>query len=100
MRIAKCLAPAALILGLAGALTVNHAAEFDESRRVVVAAMRRVFRGPDSLIDKAAAGEASETEKQKLLKVLTGMAAVPAARRCGLMEGQDRELGRRSSRFG
>jgi cytochrome c556 len=79
MRIGKCFTPAALIVGLAGALTVIHAAEFDESRRVVIAAMRRVFRGPDALIEKAAAGEANATEKQKLLKVLTGMAAVPAA---------------------
>jgi cytochrome c556 len=80
MRIVKYVAPAALILGLAGALTFICAAEFNESRRVVIAAMRRVFRGPDALIEKAAAGEASETDKQKLLKVLTGMAAVPAAR--------------------
>jgi cytochrome c556 len=79
MRIVKYVAPAALILGLAGALTFIRAAEFDESRRVVIAAMRRVFRGPDALIEKAAAGKASETDKQKLLKVLTGMAAVPAA---------------------
>jgi hypothetical protein len=80
MRIVKYVAPAALILGLAGALTFIRAAEFNESRRVVIAAMRRVFRGPDALIEKAAAGEASQTDKQKLLKVLTGMAAVPAAR--------------------
>jgi hypothetical protein len=80
MRIVRCVAPAAIILGLASALTVIHAAEFDESRRVVIAAMRRVFRGPDALIEKATAGEASEPEKQKLLKVLTDMAAVPAAR--------------------
>jgi cytochrome c556 len=79
MRIVKYVAPAALILGLAGALTFICAAEFNESRRVVIAAMRRVFRGPDALIEKAAAGEASQTDKQKLLKVLTGMAAVPAA---------------------
>ncbi len=79
MRIVKWVAPAAIILGLAAGLAVVRAAEFDESRRVVIAAMRRVFRGPDALIEKAAAGEASETEKQKLLKVLTGMAAVPAA---------------------
>jgi hypothetical protein len=79
MRIMKYVAAAALILGLAGALSVIRAAEFDESRRVVIAAMRRVFRGPDALIEKAAAGDAGETEKHKLLKVLTGMAAVPAA---------------------
>lgn len=79
MRTVKYIVPAAFLLGLAGALANIRAAEFDESRRVVVAAMRRVFRGPDALIEKAAAGEAGETEKQKLLKVLTGMAAVPCA---------------------
>lgn len=78
MRIIKHLTPAALLLCLTGGLALSRAAEFDESRRVVVAAMRRIFRGPDALIEKAAAGQASETEKQKLLMVLKGMAAVPA----------------------
>jgi cytochrome c556 len=79
MRLLNRLTPAVILLGLTAALAVLHAAEFDESRRVVVAAMRRVFRGPDALIEKAAAGEANENEKRKLLMVLKGMAAVPAA---------------------
>jgi hypothetical protein len=79
MRIVKYVGPVAFILCLTTALSVSRA-EFNESRRVVVAAMRRVFRGPDALIEKAAAGEASATDKQKLLQVLKGMAAVPAAR--------------------
>ena len=76
MRIVKHVAPAALILGLAVALPVVRAADMDDSRQVVIAAMRRVFTGPNALIGRAAAGEAGETEKQRLLKVLTGMAAV------------------------
>ena len=79
MRKAKYIAPVVLILSLAGALTVSRGAGFDESRRVVVAAMRRVFSGPDALIQKAAAGEASEKEKQLLLTVLKGMAAAHQA---------------------
>jgi hypothetical protein len=47
----------------------------DDSRMVVIAAMRRVFTGQDPpLVVKAAAGDANEIEKQRLLKVLTGMA--------------------------
>jgi hypothetical protein len=47
----------------------------DDSRAVIIAAMRRVFTGTEPpLILRAAAGDASETEKKRLLKVLTGMA--------------------------
>lgn len=47
----------------------------DDSRQVIIAAMRRVFSGTEPpLILRAAAGDASETEKQRLVKVLGGMA--------------------------
>ena len=47
----------------------------DDSRMVIIAAMRRVFTGQDPpLVLRAAAGDANEVEKQRLLKVLTGMA--------------------------
>jgi hypothetical protein len=47
----------------------------DDSRMVIIAAMRRVFSGQDPpLVQRAAAGDANEVEKQRLLKVLTGLA--------------------------
>ena len=47
----------------------------DDSRTVIVAAMRRVFSGQDPpLVLKVAAGDANDAEKKRLLTVLTGLA--------------------------
>ncbi len=47
----------------------------DDSRMVIIAAMRRVFTGQDPpLIQRVAAGDSNDVEKQRLLKVLTGLA--------------------------
>jgi hypothetical protein len=53
----------------------------DDSRSVIIAAMRRVFSGQDPpLIVRAAAGDANEVEKKRLLSVLTGLARTQADR--------------------
>ena len=75
----------------------------DDSRMVIIAAMRRVFSGQDPpLVQRAAAGDANEVEKQRLLKVLTGLANTqPDRGSVDSVEGQDRRpaLGRAGPRW-
>ncbi len=73
MRAVKQLGLAIVVLAASAGWYASRAD--DDSRMVVIAAMRRVFTGQDPpLVVKAAAGDASEVEKQRLLKVLTGLA--------------------------
>ena len=63
-----------LVLLIPAAAGWGDARADDDSRTVVIAAMRRVFTGQDPpLVQKAAAGQASDVEKKRLLTVLTGM---------------------------
>lgn len=74
MRTLKLVGLAIQILTASGGGRASRADD-DDSHAVIVAAMRRVFTGAEPpLILRAAAGDASETEKKRLLKVLTGMA--------------------------
>ena len=79
MRAVRCFALAVLVLAVSCGWYAARADE--ESRNVIIAAMRRVFSGQDPpLIQRVAAGDANETEKQRLLKVLTGLADTTADR--------------------
>jgi len=74
MRTIKLLGLAMLVLAVSAGGRASRADD-DDSRAVIIAAMRRAFSGTEPpLILRAAAGDASETEKRRLLKVLTGMA--------------------------
>jgi mono/diheme cytochrome c family protein len=73
VRALKRVVLAVLVLAVSAGWHPSRADE--DSRMVIIAAMRRVFTGQDPpLIVRAAAGDANEVEKQRLLKVLTGMA--------------------------
>ncbi|HVS37747.1 MAG TPA: hypothetical protein VMS17_19450 [Gemmataceae bacterium] len=73
MRSVKQAALAVIALAFSAGWYSTRADE--DSRMVVIAAMRRVFSGQDPpLIQRVAAGDANEIEKQRLLKVLTGLA--------------------------
>jgi hypothetical protein len=74
VRALKRLGLAIVVLAVAAGWNANRAAD-DDSQAVIIAAMRRVFTGQDPpLVYKAAAGQAGETEKKRLLTVLTGLA--------------------------